>query len=126
MVDYLIVGAALALAVFILARQMLRIASGGGCGCEGGGQGRVLFRKRRARRKSSSHLPYTLELQVSGMHCEHCAQAVEDALEALDGIGAEAELPGTVRMRSARPIDAAACAEAIRAAGYGVEDQAAS
>ena len=30
MLDYLIVGAALALAVFILARQMMRIGHGGG------------------------------------------------------------------------------------------------
>ena len=36
MIDYLIVGAALAFAVFILARQVMRIGRGGGCGCDGG------------------------------------------------------------------------------------------
>lgn len=38
MVDYLIVGAALALAIFILVRRVVHIGRGGGCGCEGGVQ----------------------------------------------------------------------------------------
>ena len=104
MVDYLIVGTALALAVFILARQAMRIGRGGGCGCEGGGAQPVRQRQRRARHIDAKRYPYALELQVSGMHCENCARRIEDALQSLNVI-AKAELPSTVIVRSKHPVD---------------------
>lgn len=119
MVDYLIVGAALALAVFILARQAMRIGRGGGCGCEGGGAQPVRQRQRRARHIDAKHYPYALELQVDGMHCENCARRIEDALQSLDVI-AEAKLPGTVIVRGKHPVDKEACSRAVREAGYEV------
>ena len=94
MVDYLIVGTALALAVFILARQAMRIGRGGGCGCEGGGAQPVRQRQRRARH-------------------------IEDALQSLNVI-AKAELPSTVIVRSKHPVDKEACSKAVRKAGYEV------
>ena len=125
MLDYLIVGAALALAVFILARQVMRIGRGGGCGCEGGGSLPSRAERRRARGTDAARCPYALELRVSGMQCEGCLRRVEDALCALDGIAAEAELSGAVHVRSDRPIDAAACSSAVRAAGYEVVEESA-
>lgn len=119
MVDYLIVGTALALAVFILARQAMRIGRGGGCGCEGGGAQPVRQRQRRARHIDAKRYPYALELQVSGMHCENCARRIEDALQSLDVI-AEAKLPGTVIVRGKHPVDKEACSRAVREAGYEV------
>lgn len=119
MVDYLIVGAALALAVFILVRQAMRIGRGGGCGCEGGGARPVRQRRRRVHHIDAKRYPYALELQVSGMHCENCARRIEDALQSLDVI-AEAKLPGTVIVRSKHPVDKEACSRAVREAGYEV------
>lgn len=119
MVDYLIVGAALALAVFILVRQAMRIGRGGGCGCEGGGAQSVRQRRRRVRHIDAKRYPYALELQVSGMHCENCARRIEDALQSLDVI-AEAKLPGTVIVRSKHPLNKEACSKAVREAGYEV------
>ena len=119
MVDFLIVGAALALAVFILVRQAMRIGRGGGCGCEGGGARPVRQRRRRVRHIDAKRYPYALELQVSGMHCENCARRIEDALQSLDVI-AKAELPSTVIVRSKHPVDKEACSKAVRKAGYEV------
>ncbi|WP_180965832.1 heavy-metal-associated domain-containing protein [Enorma phocaeensis] len=118
MVDYLIVGAALALAIFILVRRVVHIGRGGGCGCEGGVQ-TTRRRRRRARRIDAERYPYVLELQVGGMHCENCARRIEGALQPLDVI-AEAKLPGTVIVRSKHPIDKEACSKVVRDAGYEV------
>ena len=120
MIDYLIVGAALALAVFILARQVMRIGRGGGCGCDGGSP-RIRRQRRPAGRvKGASSYPYSVELRVDGMHCDNCARRVEDVLQALGGIVAEVRLPNTVLVHGERPIDPDARAEAIRTAGYEV------
>ena len=120
MIDYLIVGAALALAVFILARQVMRIGRGGGCGCDGGSP-RIRRQRRPAGRvKGASSYSYSVELRVDGMHCDNCARRVEDALQALGGIVAEVRLPNTVLVYGERPIDPDALAEAIRTAGYEV------
>ena len=120
MVDYLIAGAVLVLAVLVLARQALRIRRGGGCGCEGGGSSCAAPRRVRRRSADASRYPHSLELRVAGMHCEGCVRRVEDALGALDGVAAEAKLPDAVVVRGSRPIDAAACERALRAAGYEV------
>lgn len=120
MIDYLIVGAALALAVFILARQVMRIGRGGGCGCDGGSP-RIRRQRRPAGRvKGASSYPYSVELRADGMHCDNCARRVEDALQALGGIVAEVRLSNTVLVYGERPIDPDALAEAIRTAGYEV------
>ena len=120
MIDYLIVGAALALAVFILARQVMRIGRGGGCGCDGGSPRTRRQRRPAGRVKGASSYPYSVELRVDGMHCDNCARRVEDALQALGGIVAEVRLPNTVLVHGERPIDPDALAEAIRTAGYEV------
>lgn len=120
MVDYLIAGAVLVLAVLVLARQALRIRRGGGCGCEGGGSSCAAPRRVRRRSADASRYPHSLELRVAGMHCEGCVRRVEDALGTLDGVAAEAKLPDAVVVRGSRPIDAAACERALRAAGYEV------
>ena len=44
--------------------------------------------------KDESHYPYAAELGIGGMSCEHCAAAVTNALDSLDGAWATVELAG--------------------------------
>lgn len=59
--------------------------------------------------------------QVQGMTCQHCARAVEDAVQTLDPQAAvSVDLPsGRVDVNSAQPRDALAAA--IAEAGYTVQ-----
>ena len=69
---------------------------------------------------SEAHYPYSTELTVEETHCEHCLAAVETALDELGGVWARASLPDHVRVLSKDPIDHAALATAVEAAGYRV------
>ena len=64
--------------------------------------------------------PYSADLTVEGMHCEHCLAAVETALDGIGGVWARASLPDHVRVLSKDPIDHAALIEAVESAGYRV------
>ena len=61
----------------------------------------------------------TIEVQVEGMSCQHCVQAVRDSLNALGGID-EISIDldtGNVRLQGIS-IDLAAVEKAVEAAGY--------
>ncbi len=62
-----------------------------------------------------------VELEVSGMGCEGCANAVRGALEGVEGVRrAEVSLEGErARALVDDGIDEAALIEALEAAGYG-------
>ena len=69
--------------------------------------------------KDESHYPYSAELGVGGMSCEHCAAAVTNALDSIEGVWATVELTGgQAHVRSKAPISEDACREVIEAAGY--------
>lgn len=59
-------------------------------------------------------------IAVSGMHCTHCAKAVEDALTEIDGIGkVRADLnKNTVTASMKSDIDDKLIIEAIAAKGF--------
>ncbi|MFR6500251.1 MAG: heavy-metal-associated domain-containing protein [Collinsella sp.] len=66
-----------------------------------------------------SHYPYSDELLIGGMSCDGCAQNVENALIALDGVWATVTYADhTARARSKRPIDRGVLETAVRDAGY--------
>lgn len=66
-----------------------------------------------------SHYPYSDELLIGGMSCDGCAQNVENALNALDGVWATVTYADhTARVRSKQPIDRGALVAAVRDAGY--------
>lgn len=68
---------------------------------------------------NEEHYPYTVDLKVEGMHCEHCVAAVEDAFNGLGEVWATADLAqGTAHVRSKEPLDATACIQAVERAGY--------
>lgn len=59
-------------------------------------------------------------ISVSGMHCAHCASAVEEALSAIDGIGkVRADLKaGTVTASMKTDVDDKLIIEAINENGF--------
>lgn len=66
-----------------------------------------------------SHYPYCDELLIGGMSCDGCAQNVENAINALDGVWATVTYADhTARVRSKRPIDRGVLEAAVRDAGY--------
>ena len=66
-----------------------------------------------------SHYPYSDELLIGGMSCDGCAQNVENALNALDGVWATVTYADhTARVRSKRPVDRDTLETAVRGAGY--------
>lgn len=67
----------------------------------------------------------TITLQVDGMHCGGCVNAIEHALRALDGVESVAVTldAGTVIARyNALRVDPRALADAVSGAGYTVRD----
>ncbi len=68
-----------------------------------------------------AHYPYTAELGIGGMSCEHCVKAVANALDSVEGTWAEVTLAGgRALVRSKSPIDGAAYRAAVEQAGYRV------
>lgn len=66
-----------------------------------------------------SHYPYCDELLIGGMSCDGCAQNVENALNALNGVWATVTFADhTARVRSKHPIDRETLESAVRGAGY--------
>ncbi len=66
-----------------------------------------------------SHYPYSDELLIGGMSCDGCAQNVENALNALDGVWATVTFADhTARVRSKHPVDREVLEGAVKDAGY--------
>lgn len=69
--------------------------------------------------KDESHYPYSAELTVGGMTCEHCVAAVERALDSLPGTWAQVSLAGgRARVLAKAPVDEDACRDVVERAGY--------
>lgn len=117
MINVIIVLAVVAV-VLLAACRYLRTLRRGGCGCAGGGEAHVA--RPTVPDTNEAHYPYAADLTVEGMHCEHCLAAVETALDGLGGVWARASLPDRVHVLSKDPIDPAALAAAVEAAGYRV------
>ncbi len=85
---------AILLAVLVLAciyggyAYVKKLRAGGGC-C---GPHEAAEKKVRVADRDKSHYPYTAVLRVDGMTCSNCVRRVENALNRLDGVWAEADL----------------------------------
>ena len=119
MINVVIVLAVVAV-VLLAARRYLRTLRRGGCGCGCAGGGEAHVARPTVPDTNEAHYPYAADLTVEGMRCEHCLAAVETALDGLGGVWARATLPDRVRVLSKDPIDPAALAAAVEAAGYRV------
>jgi len=70
--------------------------------------------------RADTNAPYTTELSVRGMTCEHCVAAVRGELGRLSGVSdVSVDLTaGRVRVASTAPLDDAEVAAAVDEAGY--------
>ena len=119
MINVVIVLAVVAVVLLAARRYLRTLRQGGcGCGCSGGGESHVA--RPQVADTNEAHYPHVADLTVEGMHCDHCLAAVESALDGIGGVWARASLPDHVRVLSKDPIDHAALAAAVEAAGYRV------
>ncbi|CCY85247.1 copper chaperone [Clostridium sp. CAG:149] len=102
--------------IFSVKKYRKKLTSG--C-CGAGGEGTV--KKRRVSDRNKAHYPYTKILKIDGMSCGNCANRVENALNALDGVWASVDLgsqEALVRMK--QPTDPEFLKNAVRKQGYTV------
>ena len=102
--------------IFSVKKYRKKLTSG--C-CGAGGEGTV--KKRRVSDRNKAHYPYTKILKIDGMSCGNCANRVENALNALDGVWASVDLgsqEALVRMK--QPTDPELLKNAVRKQGYSV------
>ena len=102
--------------IFSVKKYRKKLTSG--C-CGAGGEGTV--KKRRVSDRNKAHYPYTKILKIDGMSCGNCANRVENALNALDGVWASVDLgsqEALVRMK--QPMDPELLKNAVRKQGFTV------
>ena len=88
---------------------------GGGC-C---GEHEAAAKKVRVADRDRSHYPHQLVLGVDGMTCQNCQRRVENALNAMPGTWAAADLAAQqVSILTKEAPDETAIRQAIRDAGY--------
>lgn len=113
----LIVLAVIAVGMFFGLRRI--VASTHGKSCCSDGTSNKKTKKTVVADTDESHYPYCDELLIGGMSCDGCAQNVENAINALDGVWATVTYANhTARVRSKRPIDRGVLETAVRDAGY--------
>lgn len=113
----LIVLAVIAVGMFFGLRRIAASTRGKSC-CSDGASGKKTKRVAVAD-TDESHYPYCDELLIGGMSCDGCAQNVENALNALNGVWATVTYTDhTARVRSKRPVDRDTLESAVRGAGY--------
>lgn len=113
----IIVLAVIAVGMFFGLRRI--VASTHGKSCCSDGTSNKKTKKTVVADTDESHYPYCDELLIGGMSCDGCAQNVENAINALDGVWATVTYANhTARVRSKRPIDRGVLETAVRDAGY--------
>ena len=77
---------------------------------------------RRKKKKLENPVIGKKTVKISGMHCEHCVNAVTEAINKIDGASAEVSLHGKKAVVSYdRELDEALLKKTIEDAGYKVE-----
>ena len=113
----IIVLAVIAVGMFFGLRRIVASTHGKSC-CSDGASNKKTKRVAVAD-TDESHYPYCDELLIGGMSCDGCAQNVENAINALDGVWATVTYADhTARVRSKRSIDRGVLEAAVRDAGY--------
>ncbi len=104
------------LCVFAL-RRAIKTFSGDGSCC--GGKSKKRIRRVRVSDRDEANYPYATDFSVGGMTCEKCVAAVENTLNAFDGVWARVDLAGkSAHVLSKDPLDMDAVKDALRDAGY--------
>lgn len=89
-------------------------------GCCGSGGDTV--KKVRVRDRDPAHYPHCVRIAVEGMTCSHCQQRVENALNAEEGVWAQADWKaGSALVRMKTPVSEDILRKIITRAGYTVK-----
>lgn len=113
----IVVIAVIAIGLFFGFRRIAAMGRGKSC-CSDGSTGKKA-KKVVVSDTDESHYPYTDELLIGGMSCDGCAENVQNALNALDGIWASVTYGDhTAKIRSKTPVDREALELAVKNAGY--------
>ena len=99
-------------------RHSSKVFLSGCCGSDGG----PAPKKIRVRDRNPDHYPYEKILDISGMTCRNCAEHVQNALNALDGVFSKVDLnrkKAVVHMKEDLPDEV--LRKTVADAGYAVE-----
>ena len=110
----------LVIAVFVLlgVKSTIKHFKGEGACC-GGGSGSLPPEEK----KLENPVIGKKTIRISGMHCEHCVNAVTEAINKIDGASAKVSLHGKkAGVSFDRELDEAVLKKTIEDAGYTVEE----
>lgn len=94
--------------------------------CCGGGSGTVKTKKPK-KKKLDGPVVAKRTVEISGMHCQNCANSVSRALNGIDGVAARVNLHANrAEVLMDRMVDEDELKHAVEEAGYGVVDIKAS
>lgn len=100
------------LAVYFTAKHL---KGGRGC-CSGGGF--------RVKRKKLPKIIYKKAFKVTGMHCNHCAARIEEAVNDIDGVAARVNLKrNELTVLFAKSVSDETIIAKIERLGYGIETE---
>lgn len=112
MENYIIGGIIAAIAVIGLVYTVRHLKGHSGC-CGGGGY--------KPKRKKLANVLYRKTFQVEGMHCEHCKNRVEEAVNDIKGLSGKVNLKkGEVTVSYAEDVSDEIIKAKIAKAGYTV------
>lgn len=90
--------------------------------CCGGGSGTVKTKKPK-KKKLDGPVVAKRTVEISGMHCQNCANSVTRALNRIDGVAARVNLhTNRAEVLMDRMVDENELKHAVEEAGYGVVD----
>lgn len=106
------------IAIYAL-KGMLKHMSGQGDCCRGSSDP---FPKRK-RKKPAAEATNIYTVKIDGMHCNHCKESVERALEELEGVTARVYLKkGEALVQAVGSLEENMIKEAVKKAGFSVTD----
>ena len=110
MENYIIIGVITVIVVIAVISSIKHFKGEGGC-CGGGSY--------KPKRKKLSGIKYTKKFKVGGMHCEHCKNRVEEAVNDIKGVAGRVDLKkGELTVSYAEDVDDDVIRKKIERAGY--------
>ena len=113
MENYIIIGMIAVIVVIAVISSIKHFKGESGC-CGGGSY--------KPKRKKLSGIKYTKKVKVGGMHCEHCKNRVEEAVNDIKGIAGRVDLKkGELAVSYAEDVADEIIMAKIERTGYTVE-----
>lgn len=105
--------------LFVLALRRAYRTFTGKTSCCGGGEAAAKVKRVRVEDTDEANYPYAQDVRIGGMTCEHCADAVENAINGLGGVWARVSLEkNEAHILSKEPLDLDRVKDAVTDAGY--------